>query len=283
VKRAVPESWNISNGPLKTKKVGEVELFFVKYSASKKVHLHPDIIEYSKGEPPPLHDLIIGKQTLHDIGAVLDFKERTITIDDILLPMRNINNLQLKPSISRALKLNSSFAQELTSTRNATKRVVEILDAKYDKADLPSIVENYCTHLGPSHRNLLLVLLLDFEELFDGTFGDWKLPPVFFELKEGAKPYHGRPHPILKMHKATLMKEIDCLIVIGVLKWQPLSKWALSSFIIPKKDHTVHTISDFRELNKRIVRKPYPIPKISTTLQELEGFTYATTLDSNMG
>ncbi len=41
--------------------------------------------------------------------------------------------------------------------------------------------------------------------------------------------------------------------------------------------------TDFRELNKRIVRKPYPIPKISTTLQELEGFTYATTLDLNMG
>ncbi len=50
--------------------------------------------------------------------------------------MRNINNLQLKPSMSRALKLNSSFAQEPASTHNATKRVVEILDATYDKADL---------------------------------------------------------------------------------------------------------------------------------------------------
>jgi hypothetical protein len=75
------------------------------------------------------------------------------------------------------------------------------------------------------------------------------------------------------------MKEIDHLISIGVLKWQPSSKWALSSFIIPKKDHTVRTISDFRELNKQIVRKPYPIPKISTTLLELEGSMYATTLD----
>jgi hypothetical protein len=53
--------------------------------------------------------------------------------------MRNINNLQLKHSISRALKLNSSFAQAPASTRNATKRVVKILDAKFDKADLPSI------------------------------------------------------------------------------------------------------------------------------------------------
>jgi hypothetical protein len=112
---------------------------------------------------------------------------------------------------------------------------------------------------------------------------DWKLPPVSIELKEGAKPYHGRPYPIPKVHKATLMKEINHLILIGVLKWQPSSKWASPSFIISKKDHTVHTISDFRELNKRIVHKPYPIPKISTTLQELEGFTYATTLDLNMG
>ncbi len=45
----------------------------------------------------------------------------------------------------------------------------------------------------------------------------------------------------------------------------------------------MRTISDFRELNKLIVRKPYPIPKISTILQELESFTYATALDLNMG
>jgi hypothetical protein len=113
--------------------VGEIELSFVDYSASKKVHLRPDIVEYPKGGPKPLYDLIIGKQTLHDIGAVLDFKEKTITIVDILLPMRNINNLQLKSSISRALKLNSSYAQEPESTRNTTKRIVEILDTKYDK------------------------------------------------------------------------------------------------------------------------------------------------------
>ncbi len=55
------------------------------------------------------------------------------------------------------------------------------------------------------------------------------------------------------------------------------------TFIIPKKDSAVCTVSDFRELNKHIVRKPYPIPKISMILQELESFTYATALDLNMG
>ena len=128
---------------------------------------------------------------------------------------------------------------------------------------------------------LTLSVLLRFELFFDGTFGDWNLPPVSIELKEGVKPYHGRPYFILHKHKAVLMKEIKQLCAIGVLVWQPSSTWALLAFIIPKKDSTV---LDFRELNKRIVvRKPYPIPKISTALQELEGFTYATALDLNKG
>jgi hypothetical protein len=126
-------------------------------------------------------------------------------------------------------------------------------------------------------------VLLKFESLFDGTLDAWKLLPVSFELKEGMKPYYGRPYPIPHKHKAVLMKEIEWLCNIGVLEWQPSSRWALLTLIIPKKDSTVHTISDLRELNKRIVRKPYPVSKISTILQELEGFTYATTLDLNMG
>ncbi len=65
--------------------------------------------------------------------------------------------------------------------------------------------------------------------------------------------------------------------------WSGNHHQALPTFITPRKDSTVHTISDFRELNKRIVRKPYPIPQISAILQKLEGFTYVTALDLNMG
>ncbi len=79
------------------------------------------------------------------------------------------------------------------------------------------------------------------------------------------------------------MHEIKRLTDIGVLEWQSLSEWAAPSFIQPKKNNTVRFLLDFRELNKRLVRKPFPIPKISTVLHELEGFTYATALDLNMG
>jgi hypothetical protein len=54
-------------------------------------------------------------------------------------------------------------------------------------------------------------------------------------------------------------------------------------FIIPKKNRTVCFLSNFQEVNKRLIRKPFPFPKISTVLQELEGFTFAMALDLNMG
>jgi hypothetical protein len=68
-----------------------------------------------------------------------------------------------------------------------------------------------------------------------------------------------------------------------VLEFQPASDWSSPSFITPKKDKTLFFISDFREVYKRLVRKPFPIPKINTVSQELEGFTFATALDLNMG
>jgi hypothetical protein len=273
-----------SNGAIITDKVGDIEMSFLEYLASKKVRLQLDIVEYSLGDQAPMYDHIIGKQTMHDLGVVLDFQEKTIEIDKILLPMRNIANLQLQPSITRALRQNTCVVQEPISTRSATKRMVEILDAKYEKADLLAIVrENYCPHLKASDREKLLSVLLKFESLFHGTLGAWKLPPVSFDLNEGMKPYHGRPYPILHKHKAVFMKQIKQLCDIGMSVWQPSLRWASPTFIIPKKDSTVCIISDFRELNKHILTKPYPIPKISTILQELEDFTCATALDLNMG
>jgi hypothetical protein len=106
VKRVVSQSWGTSNGTFVTDRVGDIEIPFVEYSASKKVRLQPDIVEYNPGDQAPMYDLIIGKLTMHDLGVKLDFQEKTITIEEILFPMKNIANLQLKPRITRALREN---------------------------------------------------------------------------------------------------------------------------------------------------------------------------------
>ena len=266
--------WHTSNGIFHTKGKARVQVKFFEYRNSKRVNISPDVVEYDgKTMTKPVFDLILGTRTLNELGIILDFKHKVITLDEIELPMRSIQ--ELPKSKRKALALSNSLAKskEPRSIEEATRRVVHILDANYKKADLQAIVKDNCTHLSSEDQTLLLELLKDFEPLFDGTLGAWKTAPVAFQLKEGATPYHGRSFPIPHFHKETIMKEIKRLCELGVLEWQPSSEWAAPSFIQAKKNGTVRFLTDFRELNKRL----------STVLQELEGFTFATSLDLNMG
>jgi hypothetical protein len=186
-------------------------------------------------------------------GIILDFKDKMITVDEVELPMQNINYLQGSSTLC-ALKLNHSLAMEPQSTQAATKCATRILDAKYQKADLQSIVGNNCKHLSANQQKKLLQLLQKYESLFDGTLGDWKTKPVSFQLKEGVSPYHGRAFLVPKIHKDTIMKKVERLCKLEVLERQPASEWALPSFIIPKKAKTVCFLSDFWEAIKSLVR-----------------------------
>eukprot|EP00956_Cyclotella_meneghiniana_P016093 scaffold25194_cov46-Cyclotella_meneghiniana.AAC.2 len=124
-----------------------------------------------------------------ELGIVLDFKHSTIQLDHISLPMREIFKLQEKSKIDKAWAVNNSIMRdEPDSTKELTKRAVQILDAKYEKADLPDIVENQCQHLDAHQRKLLLDLLLEFEDLFDGTLGIWDTSLPWTGSMEGVQP-----------------------------------------------------------------------------------------------
>ncbi len=81
-----------------------MELNFFEYSDSKGVHLEPNVVEYDK-DSKPQYDLILSTETMKELGIILNFIEKMITIDEIILPMKNINNLQ-GYSILRALRHN---------------------------------------------------------------------------------------------------------------------------------------------------------------------------------
>jgi hypothetical protein len=51
------------------------------------------VVKYDKGSKPQ-YDLTLGTETMKESGIALDFKAKTITIDEIIFPMRNINHLQ---------------------------------------------------------------------------------------------------------------------------------------------------------------------------------------------
>ncbi len=89
------------------------------------------MVEYNKGSKSQ-YDLILGTNTMKELGIVLEFNAKMITIDEIILPMRNINHLQ-GASMLHVLKLNNSLAMEPKSTNDPTKGAVQILDSKYKK------------------------------------------------------------------------------------------------------------------------------------------------------
>jgi hypothetical protein len=156
-KRMVPQSWKTLNGMFQTKQKAEIELNYFEYSNRKRYLAEPDIIEYNKTNRPK-YELILGVKTMKKNGIILDFIDKMITVDEVKLPIQNINYLQGSSTL-RALKLNHSLVMEQQITQDATKHVMRILDAKYQKADLQSIVRDNCKHLSTNQQKKLLQLL----------------------------------------------------------------------------------------------------------------------------
>ncbi len=80
------------NGRFQTKQKAEIELNFFEYFDSKRYLAAPDIVQYNKINKPR-YDIILGVKTMKIYGIILDFKDKMITVDEVKLPMQNINYL----------------------------------------------------------------------------------------------------------------------------------------------------------------------------------------------
>ena len=117
-----------------------------------------------------------------------------------------------------------------------------------------------------------LYFIEDFEDLFDGTLGDWSTESVDLELNPYSRQFNSRYYPVPRINKEIFRNELKRLVEIGVLTPEHQSQYGTPVFIIPKKEGNVRFITDYRRLNQKLVRKPYPLPIIGETMQKLEGF-----------
>lgn len=98
----------------------------------------------------PVFELVLSVKTLKKVEIVLDFWINHLEMEHISLPMGDIKKLQETLKVNRAWALNKSMRMinEPESTGELTDRAVKILDAIYEKAHFPSIVESNCKHLN---------------------------------------------------------------------------------------------------------------------------------------
>ena len=149
--------------------MGKLDVTFSEFSSTRVASFKADIVSVTENEPPPIYYLIIGIESLANMGIILDFVGQKLTIDHVTLPMKPHNQFM------KFVDLQAQFLtvpQKLISTHSATKHTLEILDAKYEKADIAKFVAQNCKHLSISEQNLLINLLLKFEDLF-GDFLDY--------------------------------------------------------------------------------------------------------------
>ncbi len=272
------KKYSTGNGILTTKSEAKIHFSLPEFSDKKIITW-----KFSVAEQDNLgYDIIIGRDLLLELKMNISFERKVVSWEGIDIPMRDFNKLKKWTLNKKEFKAIILGSKEPLVTQEATDQMVKILDSNYQKANLKEIVRA-AKHLNEREKSLLYKLLMKFEDVFDGTLGEWKTDPVDFELVDGAKPHSQRHYPVPHLYKQTFKKELDRLVKLGVLEKVQQSEWGTPTFIIPKKDNEVRFISDFRRLNQKIKRKPYPLPRISDTLQQLEGFRYATSLDMNMG
>jgi hypothetical protein len=276
-RNAKTQQWQTKGGVFSTSARCCVPFFLVDFATNKRVMwtFHVDNSTTSKQAG---YDMIIGRDLLIKLGIDIKFSSGTLKWEDTEIPMRESGELR-----DRQIAYHCFYASDdVTATKQLTKRAVQILDSKYDAIDVGKVVAEQ-VGLDKSQKAALHALLTKYKNLFNGELGDWDSSPVSIELQPNAKPFHARAYPVPQIHEAAMKREVERLVLIGVLEESNDSEWGAPTFIIPKKDGRIRFISDFRKLNTFLKRKPFPIPKIQDMLLKLKGFTYASALDLNMG
>ena len=90
-------------------------------SQTRDYLVQPDIVEYDGTTmSKPGFDLILGTNTLKELGIVLNFWTKEIYIDKITLSVRDITKLSTRAKIERAwMENNSDMIHEPKSTLEA--------------------------------------------------------------------------------------------------------------------------------------------------------------------
>ena len=102
---------------------------------------------------------------------------------------------------------------EPVSTREATDRLVKILYSTYVNEYLEYVAANV-TLINADDRTQILRLLQYFEDLFDGTIGEWDTGPVDLELNIYYKYFNCKYYPVPMINKENFCKELQLLLKI---------------------------------------------------------------------
>ena len=176
--------WDTAAGQMSTSKTVKAKFRLNEFCERKEItwtfHITKNSLKY---------DMIIGRDLLSEHGICIDFNSGYMHWNQTIAPLK-----------SKDATISESHVVDSSHVEDATNRMKEILDAKYEPADLDKVVES-CTNLTKDEKKSLRTLLGKYEDIFDGKLGKWKDTYYDIELKPGVSPYHARAFPIPRVHE----------------------------------------------------------------------------------
>ena len=188
------------------------------------------------------YKIILGRYLLTTLGLDLKFYENVIIGGDrpykgCLTHMVDVSNYDIAYLTDKTVKREESFINyyfneclESDSAISSTQRICRILDDKYEKANLNTVMAEQCQHTKSEESYRLLTLLRRSEDLFDSTLGMRNTTPVELELKDDEKTLFSRPYPVPGVHKTMFKKEVKILVILGVPKHENDHEWGAPYF-----------------------------------------------------
>ena len=164
--------------------------------------------------------MIVGSDFLSKYGFKLNYKTLEVEWFDNVIKMNTTGfTKERQAAFMDSYMLDVENKQWLNDGNEEIDSYIAstILDAKYEKVDIDTVISENCSHLSPSQQKDLANMLKKHEKLFDGTLWCYPHNKMSIELLPGSKPVYRRHYPVAKTHKQTFKKELDHLESIGVL------------------------------------------------------------------
>jgi hypothetical protein len=131
-------------------------------------------------------------------------------------------------------------------------------------------------------------LLGEFQDVFAWSYEDLcGFDPALIQhaipIKEGIKPVRKKQRPINPALEATIQKELEKLLKVGIIFLVKYSKWDSNLVLVRKTTGQIRLCIDFHTLNRASIKDHFPLPNMEMILQQVAGSQMMTLLDGFSG
>lgn len=205
------------------------------------------------------------------------------TLGYITTPIALMNKIHLidilvVPEISQKLILGIDFWKSMSIVPNLNENVWHFID-KIDSIELTSdqgLLSQSSLTIDQKHR--LNGLISEKLDLMGNNLGFCTAGSHLIELLPGTKPIKQRYYPVNPHKQKIINEEVDSMLSQGVIE-ESRSAWSSPICLVQKKDGQYRFCIDFRQLNAVTKKDAYPIPYISSILDQLRNAKYLSSLD----